>query len=69
MPETCPPGATVTLHDLDKNTWLVRQVIPDRSVKMIAIPVIKKLPDDAEWEKTEAALARYASEKLPPPEP
>jgi hypothetical protein len=68
MPENCPPRVTVTIQDLDKNTWLVRRVVPERSVKMIPIPVIKKLPDDPEWEKTEAALARYAAGKLPPPE-
>jgi hypothetical protein len=69
MPETCPPNIRVTIQELDPDTWLLRRVRPERSVKMVPIPVIKHLPDDPEWEKVEAALARHAASKLPEPEP
>jgi protoheme ferro-lyase len=68
MPPECPQHSAVTIQQLDENAWLVKRARPDRTVKMIAIPVIKKLPDDPEWEKTEAALARYAASRLPGPD-
>ena len=37
-----------------------------RKFKMVALPVIDRLPDDPEWEKTELAFARHAATKLPP---
>jgi hypothetical protein len=68
MPPECPPRSAVIIQQLDENAWLVKRALPDRSVKMIAIPVIKKLPRDPRWEKTEAALARYAASHLPEPD-
>ena len=68
MPSECPPHSAVTIQQLDENAWLVKRALPDQAVKMIAIPIIKRLPDDPEREKTEAALARYAASQLPEPE-
>lgn len=68
MPSGCPPHSAVTIEQLDDNAWLVERALPDRSFKMIAIPIIKKLRDHPDWEKTEAALARYAAGQVPEPE-
>jgi hypothetical protein len=68
MPSECPPHSAVTIQQLDDNAWLVKRALPDRTFKMIAIPIIKRLPDHPEWEKTEAALARYAASQLPEPD-
>lgn len=68
MPEDCPPKSLVTIQPLDANTWIVRRQLPDKKIKMIAIPIIKDLPDDPEWEKVEEAFGRAAIAKLPPPE-
>ncbi len=68
MPCECPPHSAVTIQQLDENAWLVKRALPDQTVKVIAIPIIKRLPADPEREKTEAALARYAAGQLPEPE-
>ncbi len=68
MPPECPPNSTVIIHQLEADVWLVRRAHPESSVKMVPIPIVRRLPDDPEWEKTEAALARYAASKLPEPE-
>ncbi|MCX6925300.1 MAG: hypothetical protein NT154_19130 [Verrucomicrobia bacterium] len=61
MPPECPPGSAVTIQALDETTWLVKRQMPARGFKMVMIPLIDRLPDDQEWEKTEAAFARHAS--------
>lgn len=58
MPPGCPPGSAVTIQELDKTTWLVTRQVPSRKFKMVVLPVIDRLPDDPEWEKTELAFAR-----------
>ena len=69
MPPECPPRSAVTIQRLDQETWLVKRHRPSQNFKLVLIPVIDKLPDDPEWEKKEAALARYAASQLPEPEP
>jgi hypothetical protein len=68
MPPECPPRSAVIIQQLDDNAWLVKRALPDRSFKMIAIPIIKRLPDHPERERIEAALARYAASRLPEPD-
>ncbi len=66
MPPECPPGAAVTIQQVDKHTWIVKQQLPDTSLKMIAIPIIDRLSDDPEWEKTELKIARRNTSSVPP---
>ena len=66
MPASCPPRALVTIHPLDANTWVVRRQLPEKKIKMIAIPIIQELPDDPKWEKLEEKIARHAVKNLPP---
>ena len=68
MPSECPPHSAVIIQQLDDNAWLVKRAVADRRFKMIAIPIIKRLPDHPAWEKTEAALAQYAAGQLPEPD-
>ena len=68
MPEDCPPRSLVTIHSLDKDTWVVHRQTARKNVKMITIPIITDLPADPEWEKVEEAFGRAAIAKLPPPE-
>jgi hypothetical protein len=41
---------------------------PTEGTKIVAIPVIDRLPDDPEWDKVEEAFGRHASKRLPVPE-
>jgi hypothetical protein len=50
--QACGAQVASEASTLDDNAWLVKPTRLDRTVKMIAIPVIKRLPDDPEWEKT-----------------
>ena len=68
MPPECPPGSAVTIQALDETTWLIRRQVPPGDFKCVMIPVVKRLPDDQEWDKVEEAFGRTAYSKLPPPE-
>jgi hypothetical protein len=68
LPETFPPGTAVIMTEVEEDTIIVRRHKPDSRFKTIVVPVIKKLPDDPDWEKTERKLAKAAKSKLPPPE-
>ncbi|HUZ07621.1 MAG TPA: hypothetical protein VMV89_09055 [Candidatus Paceibacterota bacterium] len=66
MPADCPPRSLVTIHSVDKDTWVVHRQKPSKKIKMITIPIITELPDDPEWEKVEEKIARHSAENLPP---
>jgi hypothetical protein len=67
MPEDCPPGSLVTIHTLDKNTWVVHRQTARKNIKMIPLPIIKDLPDDPEWEEVENKIGRHIARRLPEP--
>jgi len=66
MPPECPPRSAVTIQRLDQETWLVKRHRPRKDYKIVVIPAIDRLSDDPEWEKTELAIARHCSQRLPP---
>jgi len=68
MPKECPPHSAVTIQQVDDHSWLVRCQVPDRNVRVVAIPVIHRLADDPAWEKTEAEIAKAVVGRLPEPE-
>ncbi len=68
LPREFRPGQDVIFERVDAYTWIVKRHRPDPDIKMVLIPVIKRLPDDPEWDKLEIAFARAACKKLPPPE-
>lgn len=68
MPPECPPNSAVTIQQVDERTWIVRKTVAEKGVKMLLIPLIEDLPDDAEQDKREGALARAGARNLPPPE-
>ena len=51
---------------LDADTWIVKRQREQTDVVFIAVPILKHLPSDPEWEKQEAALARHTFKQLPP---
>ena len=68
MPKECPPHSAVTIQQVDDHSWLVRRQLPDPNVRVVAIPVIRRLADDPAWEKTEAEMAKAVAGRLPEPE-
>jgi hypothetical protein len=68
MPPELEPGDAVTIQPLDADHWLVKRLRREKNVKLVAIPVIERLPDDAAWENIERRLAKAASNGLPEPE-
>jgi hypothetical protein len=68
MPPGCPPGAAVTIQELDNTTWIVKRQLPSKEFQVVVLPVVDHLPADPEWEKVEEAFARHASKNLPEPE-
>ena len=68
MPANLAPGDSVSIEPLDADNWLVKRLHPDRKLKVVVVPTIKRLKDDAKWEKVEQKLARAAQRGLPEPE-
>lgn len=66
MPRECPPGAKMTIEQLDPFTWVVRMQPAGVRLKRVLIPVVDKLHRDRDKEKMEEALARAAYAQLPP---
>jgi len=68
MPGDLAPGDAVSVEALDADNWLVKRLHPDRNLKVVVVPTIKRLRDDSKWEKMEKKLARAAQHGLPEPE-
>lgn len=68
LPKEFRPGSDVIFERLDEYTWLLKRPQPSANIKIVAIPVIDRLPDDPEWDKVERAFCRAATDSLPPPE-
>ena len=65
MPESAPPGAAVNVQQLDAETWLVKLARPETDYKVVLIPAIDRLPDDAAWEAKELEAAQGLASNLP----
>ncbi len=66
MPLELPAKSAVTVQRLDADTWIVKRHRPQKNVVMVAIPIIKKLPSDPEWEAIEARLTAHCNRKVAP---
>ena len=38
------------LEQIDPDTWIIRRYRPQRNAKILKIPVLRRLPDDPEWD-------------------
>lgn len=68
MPPGVPPEAVVTIQEYGEDVWLVRRIRPETQHKLVLIPTIDHLPDDAEWDEIEGKLGRKIAARLPEPE-
>jgi hypothetical protein len=66
MPPELPPKSAVTVQRIDDDTWIVKRHRPQSNVLMVAIPIIKELPGDLEWEAVEAKLTAHCNRKVAP---
>jgi len=66
MPPECPANSTVTVDQVDDNTWLIRRHTRTPGVKMVAIPAVRRLRDDPEWEALEEEAAQHCAKQVPP---
>lgn len=66
MPPELPAKSAVTVQQIDADTWIVKRHQPRRDFVMVAIPVIKELPRDPEWEAVEARLTAHSNRKVEP---
>lgn len=65
MPKELPPKSAVTIQQVDENSWLVTRQKPKTDIVVVALPMIKELPSDPEWEATERRMAKHNNRKLP----
>jgi hypothetical protein len=65
MPPECPADSEVLIQALDDSTWLVKRIRPERGVKMVAIPIVARLPSDPDEEAKETKIVRNLSRRLP----
>jgi hypothetical protein len=66
MPPELPPKSAVTVERVDADTWIVKRLRPRRNVIMVAIPIVKELPSDPEWEAVETKLTAHCNRKVAP---
>jgi hypothetical protein len=66
MPAELPPKSAVTVQQIDADTWIVKRHRPQENVVMVAIPIIKELRSDPEWEAVEAKLTARSNRKIAP---
>ena len=66
MPVELPPKSAVTVQRIDADTWIVKRHRPQKNVIMVAIPIVKDLPSDPEWEAVEAKLTAHCNRKVAP---
>ena len=66
MPPELPAKSAVTVQQIDADTWIVKRHRPQRDFVMVAIPVIKELPHDPEWEAVETRLTAHSNRKVAP---
>ena len=65
MPKELPPKSAVTVQRLDENSWLVTRQRPVTDLVVVALPCIKELPADPEWEAIERRMVKHNNRKLP----
>jgi hypothetical protein len=66
MPPELPAKSAVTVQRIDSDTWIVKRHRPQKNVIMVAIPIVKELPNDPEWEAVEARLTAHSNRKVAP---
>jgi hypothetical protein len=66
MPKELPPKSAVTIQQLDSDSWLVTRQQPNKDLLVVALPSIKELPSDPEWEAIERRIVKRTNKKLPP---
>jgi hypothetical protein len=66
MPRELPPKSAVTIQRLDEDSWLITRHKPNTDLVHVALPIIKELPHDPEWEAIELRIAKHNIRKLPP---
>jgi hypothetical protein len=65
MPKELPPKSAVTIEQVDENSWLITRQRPNADIVVFALPTIKELPADPEWEAVEARMVKHNNRRLP----
>jgi hypothetical protein len=65
MPKELPPKSAVTIQRLAEDSWLVTRQKPNSNVVIVALPTVKELPSDPEWEAIEKRMVKHNNRKLP----
>lgn len=65
MPKELPAKSAVTIQRLDGDSWLVTRQKPKTDLVVVALPTIKELPSDPQWEAIERRMAKHNNRKLP----
>jgi hypothetical protein len=68
LPRQVEPHSSVSIEEVDENTFIIRCQPQEARFKQVLIPVIDHLPSDKAWEKTEAKIGRHIAKRLPLPE-
>lgn len=68
MPPEFKPKSAVTVQVIDAETVLVKLAKPAKTRLVMLLPDVKRLPEDPEWDKVEAAFTAASIKGLTPPE-
>jgi hypothetical protein len=67
LPPEIPPGATVMLHRLTADVWILTLKRRAPNLNIVLIPDVERLLDDPAWERKELQPANALSRHLRPP--
>jgi len=66
MAPELPAKSPITIQQLDEDTFPVKRQRPSKNCVMIAVPVIKALKSDPEWEAVESRMAAHHKRHIAP---
>ena len=66
MPPELPARSSVTVQQIDEDTWIVKRLRPTKTEVVVLLPDIKKLPQDPEWEALEVRFVAHTNKNRRP---
>ena len=68
LPPEIEPGSNVIIQRVDDDSWLITGHREQSKQQVLYLPVLKRLPDDPEWDKVERAFTRAAKRTIHRPD-
>jgi hypothetical protein len=65
MPKELAPKSPVTIQQITDDSWIITRQKPISDLVVVALPCIKELPADPDWEALELRMANQNNRNVP----